>query len=143
MEFAVERVRAQYPALVEGFAHFDGAAGTLVAARSADAIASVTRGAVANKSTAFAPGRRAIELVAQARAAVADLLGAVPSGVVFGQSATALTYLIARTLGRGWAPGDEIVVSRLDHDANVRPWLQVAEATGVTVRWAEFDPHDR
>lgn len=140
MPFDINRVRAHYPALREGFAHFDGAAGTLVADRSSDAIADVTRGAVANKSTAFAAGRRALEIVSSARAAVADLVGADPRGVVFGQSATALTYLVARTLADTWGPGDEIVVSRLDHDANVRPWVQVAARVGATVRWAEFDP---
>jgi cysteine desulfurase family protein (TIGR01976 family) len=140
MPFDINRVRAQYPALQEGFAHFDGAAGTLVAARASDAITAVTRGAVANKSTAHAAGRRALEIADQAREAVADLVGGQPEGVVFGQSATALTYLVSRTLADGWGPGDEIVVSRLDHDANVRPWVQVATRTGATVRWAEFDP---
>ncbi len=139
MPFDITRVRALYPALREGFAHFDAAAGTLVAARSSDAIAEVARRAVANKTTAFEPGRRALEIVAQARQAVADLVGGEARGVVFGQSATALTYLVARTLADGWQPGDEIVVSRLDHDANVRPWVQVAVRAGVTVRWAEID----
>ena len=138
--FDIDRARSRYPALREGYAHFDGAAGTLVAARSAAAIAEVTGGAVANKSTAFAAGRRALSIVADARAAIGDLLGADPAGVVFGQSATALTYLVARTLADGWVPGDEVVVSRLDHDANVRPWLQAAGRAGATVRWAEFDP---
>ncbi len=140
MPFGISQVRAHYPALREGYAHFDGAAGTLVAARSADAIMEVARGAVANKTTAFAAGRRALEIVAGARDAVADLLGASPDGVVFGPSATALTYLVARTVGDGWGPGDEVVVSRLDHDANVRPWVQVASRAGATVRWASFDP---
>jgi cysteine desulfurase family protein (TIGR01976 family) len=140
MTFDIDRVRARYPALREGYAHFDGAAGTLVAARSAAAIAEVTGGAVANKSTAFAAGRRALAIVADARAAVADLVGGEPAGVVFGQSATALTYLVARTLSDGWKAGDEVVVSRLDHDANVRPWVQAAGRVGATVRWAEFDP---
>jgi cysteine desulfurase family protein (TIGR01976 family) len=139
MAFDIDRVRAEYPALREGYAHFDGAAGTLVAARSAAAIAEVTGAAVANKSTAFAPGRRALEITAEARSAVADLLAADPDGVVFGSSATALTYLMARTLGAGWGPGDEVVVSRLDHDANVRPWVQVASRAGATVRWADVD----
>jgi cysteine desulfurase family protein (TIGR01976 family) len=140
MPFDINRVRAQYPALREGFAHFDGAAGTLVAARSSDAIAEVTRSAVSNKSPAFAAARRSLEIVSQARQAVADLVGGDPQGVVFGQSATALTYLVARTLADGWGKDDEIVLSRLDHDANVRPWVQVAARAGVTVRWAEFDP---
>jgi cysteine desulfurase family protein (TIGR01976 family) len=139
MAFDIDRVRAEYPALREGYAHFDGAAGTLVAARSSAAIEAVTHGAVANKSTAFAPGRRALEITDAARSAVADLLGADPVGVVFGPSATALSYLVARSLAAGWGPGDEVVVSRLDHDANVRPWVQVAQRAGATVRWADVD----
>ncbi|MFI5836466.1 cysteine desulfurase-like protein [Micromonospora sp. NPDC051300] len=139
MAFDVVRVRGEYPALGEGFVHFDGAGGTQTAAGVIEAVTDAMRAATGNRSTAFAPGRRALELVAGARAAVADLLGADPSGVVLGPSATALTYTLARTLGASWRPGDEVVVSRLDHDANVRPWVQAAEAAGATVRWAEFD----
>jgi cysteine desulfurase family protein (TIGR01976 family) len=142
MPFQIEVTRAAYPALAEGFAHFDAAAGSLVARRAADAAHAVMTAAVANRSTAFAPGRRAIQILEDARAAVADLLGAHPDGVAFGSSATSLTYLVSRTLAANWTPGDEIVVSRLDHDANVRPWVQAAEAAGVTVRWAEFDRED-
>lgn len=140
MAFDIARARAAYPALGEGFRHFDAAAGSLVAEPVAQAVDAVYRGAVANRSDAFAPGRRAIGIVADARRAVADLLGADPAGVVFGNSATSLVYLVARTVAQSWGPGDEIVVSRLDHDSNVRPWVQVAEEQGVTVRWAEFDP---
>lgn len=139
MAFDVARVRESYPALGEGFAHFDGAGGTQTPTGVIEAVTDAMRAAMGNRSTAFRPGRRALELVADARAAVADLLGADPSGVVLGPSATALSYTLARTLGAGWRPGDEVVVSRLDHDANVRPWVQAAEAAGATVRWAEFD----
>jgi cysteine desulfurase family protein (TIGR01976 family) len=139
MPFDIARVRAAYPALGEGYAHFDGAAGTQVAAPVADAVARSLRAAVSNRSAAFAPGRRAGRIVDAARQAVADLVGGAPRGVVFGSSATALTYTVARTLADSWRPGDEIVVSRLDHDANVRPWVQAADRAGVTVRWAEFD----
>ncbi|WP_328348560.1 cysteine desulfurase-like protein [Micromonospora sp. NBC_00421] len=140
MPFDITRVRAAYPALAEGFAHFDGAGGTQTPQSVIDAVADAMRIAVGNRSTASVPGRRSLELVAQARSAVADLLGTAPDGVVLGPSATALTYTLARTLGATWRPGDEVVVSRLDHDANVRPWVQAAEAAGATVRWAEFDP---
>src|SRR5947209_6519090 len=71
---------------------------------------------------------------------MADLLGADPRGVVFGRSATQLTFDLARTLAGTWGPGDEIVVTRLDHDANIRPWVLAAESVGATVRWAPFDP---
>ncbi len=71
---------------------------------------------------------------------MADLLGAVPEGVVFGRSMTQLTMDVSRALAKEWGPGDEVVVTRLDHDANVRPWVIAAEARGATVRWADFDP---
>ncbi|MFC4147173.1 cysteine desulfurase-like protein [Micromonospora mangrovi] len=140
MAFDIARTRAAYPALTEGFVHFDGAGGTQTAQPVIEAVSDAMRAAIGNRSSAFLPGRRSLELVAAARSAVADLLGARPEGVVLGPSATALTYTLARTLGAGWRPGDEVVVSRLDHDANVRPWVQAAEAAGATVRWAEFDP---
>lgn len=139
MPFDISRVRAAYPALAEGYAHFDGAAGTQVAAPVIEAVAATMGAAVANRSTAFEPGRRAGRLVAAARAALADLVGGEPDGVVLGPSATALTYTVAGALAATWRPGDDIVLSRLDHDANVRPWVQAAQRAGVTVRWAEFD----
>jgi cysteine desulfurase family protein (TIGR01976 family) len=139
MPLDIDAIRAGYPALSEGFAHFDGAAGTLVAAPVADAVTTVLRSAVANRTSAFEPGRRAVRIVDDARAAVADLLGAAAEGVAFGSSATSLTYTVSRTLALTWRPGDEVVVSQLDHDANVRPWVQAAEAAGATVRWAKVD----
>ncbi|MBV1849399.1 cysteine desulfurase-like protein [Catellatospora tritici] len=140
MGFDIETVRAAYPALAEGFRHFDAAAGSLVAEPVARAAHGVYTSAVANRSDAFEPGRRAIGILNTARVAVADLVGGDPAGVIFGNSATSLTYLMARTLAATWQPGDEVVVSRLDHDSNVRPWVQVAAEAGVTVRWADFDP---
>ncbi|MFI5932135.1 cysteine desulfurase-like protein [Actinoplanes sp. NPDC051494] len=139
MLFDVDTIRSGYPALSEGFTHFDGAGGTQPAESVVAAIAGAMRAAVSNRGTAFEPARRSVALVAEARAAVADLLGADPAGVVFGPSATALTYLVARTLAQGWGPGDEVVVTRLDHDANVRPWVQAAASAGATVRWADVD----
>ncbi|MFI6266380.1 cysteine desulfurase-like protein [Micromonospora sp. NPDC051006] len=139
MPFDITRVRAGYPALAEGFVHLDGAGGTQTAGSVIDAVSAAMRAATGNRSTAFRPGQRSLELVAGARSAVADLVGGDPAGVVLGPSATALLYTLARTLGAGWRPGDEVVLSRLDHDANVRPWVQAAEAAGATVRWAEFD----
>ena len=69
-----------------------------------------------------------------------DLLGADPGGIVFGRSMTQLTFDFARTLAQDWRPGDDVVVSRLDHDANVRPWVRYAEKSGATLRWIDFDP---
>lgn len=140
MTYDIERVRAAYPALAEGFAHFDGAGGTLVAAPVAEAVAATMRTAVSNRGTAFEPARRSGAIVAAAREAVADLVGGTAGGVVFGPSSTALTYQVSRAVSATWQPGDEVVVSRLDHDANVRPWIQAAAVAGATVRWAEVDP---
>ena len=132
-------MRALYPALADGHAYLDGAAGTQVPVSVIEAIAAAYREGFGNLGGAFPASGRADAIVAHARAAVADLVGATPGGVVFGPSATALAYRIADALSRGWTAGDDIVVSRLDHDSNVRPWIQVAGRAGVTVKWAEFD----
>jgi cysteine desulfurase family protein (TIGR01976 family) len=140
MTYNVDRLRARVPALSEGAAHFDGPGGTQVPADVADAIAAALRAAVSNRDRGTAAERRADDIVTGARQAMADLLGADPRGIVFGRSMTQLTMDIARTLAQGWGPGDEVVVSRLDHDADVRPWVIHAERAGATIRWAEFDP---
>ncbi|HXV94670.1 MAG TPA: cysteine desulfurase-like protein [Pseudonocardia sp.] len=132
-------VRARFPALAAGFAHFDGPGGSQVPDVVADAVAAALRSPLANRGQVTESERRADAIVLAARAAVADLLGAEPRGVVFGRSMTQNTYDLARTLATGWGPGDEVVVTRLDHDANVRPWVQAAEAAGAGVRWAGFD----
>jgi cysteine desulfurase family protein (TIGR01976 family) len=140
MSYDVQQVRALYPALADGYAYLDGAAGTQVPAAVVDAIAGAYRAGLGNVGGAFPASQRAAAIVVECRRAVADLVGGVPDGVVLGPSMTALTYRLAPALAAGWGPGDEVVVSRLDHDANVRPWLQVAARAGATVRWAEFDP---
>jgi cysteine desulfurase family protein (TIGR01976 family) len=140
MTYDVPAVRAQFPALRSGTAHFDGPGGTQVPEPVARAVAETLTSSIANRGRVTAAERLADDVVLGARAAVADLLGADPAGVVFGRSATQLTFDLARTLAAGWGPGDEVVVSRLDHDANVRPWVHAAEAVGATVRWVAFDP---
>jgi cysteine desulfurase family protein (TIGR01976 family) len=140
MSYDVAAVRAHFPALDEGAAHFDGPGGSQSPVQVAKAVADVLTSAVANKGTVTAAERRATEIVDAARAAGADLVGGDPAGIVFGRSMTQLTYDFARTLAKTWGPGDEVVVTRLDHDANVRPWVQAATAAGATVRWATFDP---
>jgi cysteine desulfurase family protein (TIGR01976 family) len=139
MTYDVQAVRAQFPALAEGLAHFDGPGGTQVPAAVGDAVAGALRSAVSNRHGDFASSARADAIVEDARAAVGDLLGTDPRGVFFGPSMTANTYVLARALGATWGPGDEVVVSRLDHDADVRPWVQAAARAGATLRWAEFD----
>jgi len=135
----VDAVRRQFPSLVLGAAHFDGPGGSQTPASVAAAVAATMTAGLANRGSSTEAERRAEGVVVGARAAMADLLGADPRGVVFGRSMTQLTYDIARTLARGWGPGDEVVVTRLDHDADVRPWVQAAQAVGASVRWADPD----
>ena len=132
-------VRALYPALADGCAYLDGAAGTQVPVAVIEATADAYRKGIGNLDGAFAASRRSDQIVAEARTAVADLVGGTAEGVVFGPSATTLCYRISDALSRAWTPGDEIVVSRLDHDSNVRPWIQAAGRAGVTVKWADVD----
>ncbi|MDQ1667493.1 MAG: hypothetical protein QOH75_3524 [Actinomycetota bacterium] len=139
MTYDVTRVRESFPALREGAAHFDGPGGSQVPEQVGRAIADTICSAIANRGTVTPAERRAESVVRGARAAVADLLGADPQGVVFGRSMTQLTFDMSRTLTAQWSPGDEVVVTRLDHDANIRPWVLAAERAGATVRWAEFD----
>ena len=135
----VDTLRALYPALRTGAAYLDGAAGTQVPQTVIDAIADAYRGGLGNAHGTFAASRRSDGIVTECRSAVADLVGGVPDGVFLGPNMTTLTYRLARALSRTWRPGDEIVVSRLDHDANIRPWVQAAADTGITVRWADVD----
>jgi cysteine desulfurase family protein (TIGR01976 family) len=139
MTFDVAAVREQFPALAEGLAHFDGPGGTQVPLAVSDAVAAAMRSALSNRHGPFSSSARSDAIVDAAREAVADLLAADPRGVVFSQSMTAGTYVLSRALAKQWGPGDEVVVSRLDHDADVRPWVQAAEQAGATLRWAEVD----
>jgi cysteine desulfurase family protein (TIGR01976 family) len=138
--YDVAAVRAHFPALTAGYAHFDGPGGSQVPTAVADAVARTLVSPLANRGRITAAERAADDIVVAARHAVADLLGADPGGVVFGRSMTQITFDVARTLAATWEPGDEVVVTSLDHDANVRPWVLAAEAVGARVRWAEFDP---
>ncbi|NIH82133.1 cysteine desulfurase-like protein [Amycolatopsis viridis] len=140
MTYDVTSVRTHFPALDEGAAHFDGPGGTQVPDVVGEAVAATLCAAIANRGSITAAERRADRIVAEARQAAADLLGAQPGGIVFGRSMTQLTYDFSRTLAKTWRAGDEVVVTRLDHDANIRPWVQAAQSRGVTVRWADFDP---
>jgi len=135
----VARVRGLFPALADGFVHADGPAGALLPENVARAVGHALRMPVANRGGVFPASGRAEALVSGARSAVADLVGGVPGGVVLGPNMTTLTYTLARALAKTWRPGDEIVLSRLDHDANIRPWMQVAEEARVLVRWTEVD----
>ncbi len=139
-EFDVRAVRSHIPALASGAAFFDGPGGSQVPDVVADAIRDALTSPIANRGVVTEAERNADAIVAAARAAMADLLGADASGVVFGRSMTQLTYDVSRTLATSWREGDEVVVTRLDHDANVRPWVQAAAGAGAVIRWIDFDP---
>jgi cysteine desulfurase family protein (TIGR01976 family) len=132
--------RTRFPGLDDGWARLDGAAGTQMVDDAIEEMAAWMRsGHSANSHGAFQAAERTDALVAEARASVARLLGAGPEGVVFGPSMTALTMRFSAAVGRTLQPGDEIVCTRLDHDANVAPWLIAAARAGAEVRFAEPD----
>ncbi|HET8961392.1 cysteine desulfurase-like protein [Nocardioides sp.] len=133
-------LRAHFPALASGLAFFDGPAGTQTPTPVADAITATLTGPLSNRGTFGESDLNAEHAVHGFRAAYADLLKMPAEGIVHGRSATQLTYDFSRHLAKTWRSGDEIVLSRLDHDANVRPWVQAAERAGVAVRWIEIDP---
>lgn len=138
--FDVDALRAHFPALASGTAFFDGPGGSQTPVVVADAIREALLRPLANRGTATAAARNAEEIVVQCRQALGDLLNARADEVVFGRSMTALTFDMARTLSTQWRAGDEIVVTRLDHDANVRPWVIAAANAGAVIRWVDFDP---
>jgi cysteine desulfurase family protein (TIGR01976 family) len=138
---ALPGVRARFPGLRDGWARLDGPAGTQMVDAAIDAMAEFMRsGEGANHGGVFRAAEATDELTASARAAVGRLLGGAPEGVAFGPSMTALTLRLAGAVGRMLRPGDEIVCTRLDHDANVAPWLIAAERAGATVRFADPEP---
>lgn len=138
--YDVAAVRARFPALSAGAVHLDSPGGTQVPTAVADAVREAMLAPTAIRGSLYPAARASEGNVVECRAAVADLLGADPGGIVLGRSATQLTYDLARTLSAGWGPGDEVVVSRLDHDANISPWLAAAQRVGAQVRWCGFDP---
>ena len=140
MAYDVARIRSEFPSLESGWAQFDGPGGTQTPRPVGDAVASVLTGPLSNRGTIGESEERAEAAVHGFRLAMADLVNGHPRGIVHGRSATQLTYDFSRHLSREWGPGDEVVVTRLDHDSNVRPWVQAAERVGATVRWVDFDP---
>jgi cysteine desulfurase family protein (TIGR01976 family) len=139
MTYDVKKIRSHFPSLNTGLAFFDGPGGSQVPDVVGAAIADAITKPISNRNTNTESEKNAEEIVLGFRKAVADLIDVDPGGVVYGRSWTQITYDFSRTLAKTWKAGDEVVVSRLDHDSNVRPWIQAAEAVGATVRWAEFD----
>lgn len=139
MSYDVNRIRKDFPSLETGIAFFDGPGGSQVPKVVGEEISKAITQASSNRGTITLSEQNAEKCVVEYRSAVADLLNCDAHGVIYGRSWTQLTYDLSRNLGKQWGPGDEIIVSRLDHDSNIRPWIQAAEAKGATVKWAEFD----
>ncbi len=143
----IQAIRRQFPALQELFEgrpgiFFDNPGGTQVPQRVIDAITNYYVRSNANTHGAFITSQRSDAIIDEARQAAADLLGAARDEVVFGNNMTSLTFALSHTLAHEISAGDEIIVTRLDHDANVSPWLRLAEDTGAEIRWADVDPED-
>ncbi len=139
-------IRSQFPSLAQTVngqpaVFLDGPGGTQVPQRIIDAISNYLSHDNANTDGAYATSRRTNAVLAEARAAMADFLNCAADEIVFGPNMTTLTYAMSRAIGRDLGPGDEILVTRLDHDANVSPWLALEEK-GVTIRWAEIHEED-
>ena len=139
-DFDVARIRARMPALASGVAFFDGPGGTQLPDFVADSMRTAMTEPLSNRGTMTQSERNAESIVLGSRLAAADLLGCDPAGVVFARSMTEATFMVARTLAKDWGPGDRVVVTDLDHDANVRPWVTYAEKAGAEVAWARLDP---
>ncbi len=142
----VQWARAQFPSLAQTVngrpaVFLDGPGGTQVPQRVIDAISNYLRRDNANTCGAYSTSRHTDAMLAEGRAAMSDFLHCAADEIVFGPNMTSLTYMMSRAIGRDLAPGDEILVTRLDHDANVSPWLALEEK-GVTIRWAEIHKED-
>jgi cysteine desulfurase family protein (TIGR01976 family) len=136
--FDVSAVRARFSALQRELAFFDGPGGTQVPDEVIEAIATYLRESNANVSGPYETSRRTERLVADARLSAAAFLGCSSDEVIFGANMTTLNFAVSRAAARGWRQGDEIVVTRLDHDANVSPWLELAHDLGLVVRFADI-----
>jgi cysteine desulfurase family protein (TIGR01976 family) len=140
MNYDVAALRDHFPSLRSGTAHFDGPGGTQTPFVVGAAILTTLTSPLSNRGLLSPSEANAEAAVTAFRSAYADLLGVPASGIVHGRSATQLTYDLSRALAKQWRAGDEVLVTRLDHDANVRPWVQAAAAVGAVVRWIDFDP---
>ncbi len=145
MTFPIAAVRARFPALgvTDGGrarVYFDAPGGTQACDAAIDAMAAHLRGGTANSGGAFASSVTTDAASEAAHVAMADLLGADADEIAFGPNMTSLTLAVSRALAATWEAGDELIVTRLDHDANVAPWLRVAADRAMTVRWLDFDP---
>jgi cysteine desulfurase family protein (TIGR01976 family) len=136
--FDVAAARARFSALGSDLAFFDGPGGTQVPDEVIEAIATYLRESNANVSGPYETSRRTERLVADARLTAGSFLGCSPGEVIFGANMTTLNFALSRTVAREWSEGDEVVVTRLDHDGNVSPWLELAHDLGLVVRFADI-----
>ena len=139
MNYDVEKIRRDFPALNSELAFFDGPGGSQVPTQVGLAISKAISLPMSNRNIITASERNADQIVQDFRQAVADLINADPKGVVYGRSWTQITYDFSRTIAKSWNSGDEIIVTNLDHDSNIRPWVQAAESVGAVIKWAKFD----
>ena len=142
MDFPIDEIRARFPALNagKGRIYFDAPGGTQICQDAIDRMVAHLRAGTANSGGAFVTSRETDALSEAAHRAMADLLGGDPGEIAFGPNMTSLTLAFSRAVSRGWGEGDELVLTHLDHDANVSPWLLVARDKGMVVRWIDFDP---
>ena len=138
--FDVAATRAGFPSLTPGRIHLDNPGGTQVHGSVIDAVTEYYHRFNANLGGPFETSLESDRVLASARGDVAALLGAEPAEIIFGANMTTLTFHVSRALTRGLSPGDEILLTRVDHDGNVAPWLLAAEDRGLTVRFADIDP---
>jgi cysteine desulfurase family protein (TIGR01976 family) len=143
MPLDVPALRIQFPSLQSGTIFFDNPGGTQVPQIVIDRMVHYFLEANANHGGAFRTSQSSDAIIDEARLALADLLNANrPEEIVFGPNMTSLTLALSRSLASELTEGDEIIVTRLDHDANIAPWMQIAEARGATLRWLDFDVED-
>lgn len=143
MALDTKTIRDQFPSLNKPVIYFDNPAGTQIAQKSLERIQSYLLQHNANHGGAFKTSRESDAVLDEAHAAVADFLNAThPGEIIFGPNMTTLTFHISRSIARTWQPGDRIVVTRLDHDANITPWVMAAEDRGCEVLWVDFNPDD-
>ncbi|HKF34437.1 MAG TPA: cysteine desulfurase-like protein [Jatrophihabitantaceae bacterium] len=135
----VEAIRARFSSLQQGFAFLDAPGGSQVPDEVGDAIARALREASANLGAGYATSRRVQGILEEAESKAARFLGCEPYEVIFGANMTSLDFTLSRTAGRDFGPGDEILVSSLDHDGGVAPWLELAQDTGAVVRHIELN----
>jgi cysteine desulfurase family protein (TIGR01976 family) len=143
LDVTIEAVRDRFHTLNVPLAYFDGPAGTQVPDSVLEAVSGYMLAANANAGGKFLTSMVTDDVIASARAAASDLLGVMTDEVTFGANMTSLNFHLSRTASRDWASGDEVVVTKLDHDANVSPWLQIAEDKGVVVKLADIDAECR